>query len=79
MIEQLNIASDLACNHEFCTFLLNPSLVYWDYYTINIVQAKWVYSQLYCQGAILAARESQLLVRDYERMVICGKAMGVSW
>ena len=31
---------------------------------------------LYSLGAMMAARETQLLVRDYKRMVICGKAFG---
>ena len=27
-------------------------------------------------GATLAAKKSRLLVRDYERMTLCGKALG---
>ena len=46
--------------------------------TVNIVKAEGVYSAGYSLGAILAARQSQLLVWDYKRMIICGKALGVS-
>ena len=42
----------------------------------NIVKAEGVYSLEYSLGAILTERESQLLMWDYKRMVIWGKALG---
>ena len=59
---------------------INPFLVYFTgIKTVNIVKAEGVYSPLYSLGVILAAKETKLLVRDYIIMVICGKALGVSW
>ena len=39
---------------------------------MNIVKADGVYSPLNSLRAILAAKESHILVRGYERMVLCG-------